>query len=83
MDEVMTLTNRWSQPLAGAMTSLQHVYEVRRKDHRGVDLISDVLAFGRLWLRRTVAAVRFILTHFVRTIFGRQKASDADATLTV
>jgi hypothetical protein len=27
-----------------------HVYEVRpRKDHRGVDLISDVLRFGRLW----------------------------------
>jgi len=27
-----------------------HVYEVRpRKDHRGVDLISDVLPFGHLW----------------------------------
>jgi len=27
-----------------------HVYELRpRKDHRGVDLISDVLSFGRLW----------------------------------
>jgi hypothetical protein len=27
-----------------------HVYEVcPRKDHRGVDLISDVLPFGRLW----------------------------------
>jgi hypothetical protein len=27
-----------------------HVYEVRpRKDHRGVDLLSDVLPFGRLW----------------------------------
>ena len=32
------------------MTSSQHVYEVRpRKDHRGVDLISDALPFGRLW----------------------------------
>jgi hypothetical protein len=32
------------------MTKPQHVYEVRlRKDHRGVDLISDALAFGRLW----------------------------------
>jgi hypothetical protein len=32
------------------MTSSQHVYEVHpRKDHRGVDLISDVLPFGRLW----------------------------------
>jgi hypothetical protein len=28
----------------------QHAYEVRpRSDHRGVDLISDVLPFGRLW----------------------------------
>src|SRR2546430_9941638 len=27
-----------------------HVYEVRpRKDHRGVDPISDALPFGRLW----------------------------------
>jgi hypothetical protein len=29
------------------MTSSRHVYQVRpRKDHRGVDLISDALAFG-------------------------------------
>ena len=27
-----------------------HIYEVRpRKDHRGVDLISDALPLGRLW----------------------------------
>jgi hypothetical protein len=27
-----------------------HIYEVHpRKDQRGVDLISDVLLFGRLW----------------------------------
>ena len=32
------------------MTSSPHVYEVRpRKDHRGVDLSSDALPFGRLW----------------------------------
>jgi len=32
------------------MTSSQHLYEVRpRKDHRGVDLISDALPFGGLW----------------------------------
>ena len=32
------------------MTSSQHFYEVRRrKDHCGVDLISDVLPFDRLW----------------------------------
>jgi hypothetical protein len=31
------------------MTGSQHVYEVRpRKDHRGVDPISDALPFGRL-----------------------------------
>jgi hypothetical protein len=30
--------------------SSQHVYESGpRKDHRGVDLISDALPFGRLW----------------------------------
>jgi hypothetical protein len=42
---------RYSQPRwPGAMTSSQHVYEVRpRKDHRGVNLISDALPFGALW----------------------------------
>jgi hypothetical protein len=41
---------RCAQPLAVAMTSSQHVYEVRpRKDRRGVDLISDALPFGGLW----------------------------------
>jgi hypothetical protein len=39
-----------ANPLAVAITSSQHVYEVGpRKDHRGVDLISDALPFGRLW----------------------------------
>jgi hypothetical protein len=34
----------------GAMTSSRHVYEIRpRKDRRGANLISDALAFGRLW----------------------------------
>jgi hypothetical protein len=32
------------------MTKIKHVYEVRpRKDDRGVDLISSMLPFGRLW----------------------------------
>jgi hypothetical protein len=32
------------------MTRSQHVYEIHpRKDHRGVDLISDALPFGGLW----------------------------------
>ena len=31
-------------------TRKMHVYEVRpRKDHRGVNLISDALPFGALW----------------------------------
>jgi hypothetical protein len=34
-----------------------HVYEVHaRKDKRGVDLISDVLPFGRLWYGEPNAA---------------------------
>jgi hypothetical protein len=32
------------------MEAVKHIYEVKpHKDHRGVDLISDVLPFGRLW----------------------------------
>ena len=32
-----------------ALSVAMHVYEIRpRKDHRGVDLISDALPFGRL-----------------------------------
>jgi hypothetical protein len=39
-----------ANPLASAMTSSQHIYEVRpRSDKRGVNLISDALPFGRLW----------------------------------
>jgi hypothetical protein len=31
-------------------SKLLHAYEVHpRKDHRGTDLISDALPFGRLW----------------------------------
>ena len=40
-----------------------HLYEVRpRKDHRGVDLISDVLPFGRLWyaeIRHAIGYAQF------------------------
>jgi hypothetical protein len=37
-----------------------HVYEVRpREDKRGVDLISDVLPFGRLWYTEISHAVRY------------------------
>jgi len=48
-----------------------HVYEVRpRKDHRGVDLISDALPFGGLWYdgpSRTQSATRSIAAdHMMR-----------------
>jgi hypothetical protein len=37
-------------PLTKQGNLKKETYEVRpRKDHRGVDLISDVLPFGRLW----------------------------------
>lgn len=38
-----------------------HVYEVRpRKDHRGFDLISDALPFGRLWYTEPNAIINAI-----------------------
>ena len=44
-----------------------HVYEVRpRKDRRGVDLISDVLPFGRLWYdgpRAVANAIGYAIHH--------------------
>ena len=44
------------------MTSSQHVYEVRsRKDHRGVDLISDVLPLGQLWYDTPDNAIGYAL----------------------
>jgi hypothetical protein len=42
------------------MTSSQDAYELRpRKDHRGVDLISDALPFGRLWYTESGDAVEY------------------------
>ena len=39
------------------MQSTIHTYEVRpRKDHRGIDLISDALPFSRLWYAEPDAA---------------------------
>jgi len=39
------------------MTSSQHIYEVRpRKDHRGVNLISDAVPFACLWYGEPNAA---------------------------
>ena len=39
-----------------------YLYEVRpRKDHRGVNLISDALPFGRLWYDERGVALRSCL----------------------
>ena len=33
-----------------SLQAMKDLYDIRpRKDHRGVDLISDALPFGRLW----------------------------------
>ncbi len=52
------------QPIAGANGSAvtMHVYDVRpRKDKRGVDLISDVLPFGRLWYDTPEHAIAYAM----------------------
>jgi hypothetical protein len=42
------------------MTNSQHVYRVRpRKDHRGVDLISDALPFGQPWYEQAPDAIGY------------------------
>jgi len=39
-----------------------HAYQVRpRKDQRGVDLISDVLPFGRLWYDKSDNAIGYAM----------------------
>ena len=39
---------------------MRHIYEVRpRKDKRGFDLISDALAFGRLWYTTIPDAIEY------------------------
>ena len=52
-----------------------HVYEIRpRKDHRGFDLICDVLPFGRLWFGgpdATTNAIRYVKSiQEIRTILS-------------
>ena len=49
------------------MQSTIHVYDVHpRKDKRGVDLISDVLPFGRLWYDKSDHAIGYAM-HFSRS----------------
>jgi hypothetical protein len=47
------------RPLLALEETNVHLYEVRpRKDYRGVDLISDVLPFGRLWYEQAKPSQR-------------------------
>jgi hypothetical protein len=62
------------------MTSSQHVYEVRlRKDHRGVDLISDALPFGALWYGEPNAVANAIgyAAHYSRSHHAVIRVYDA------
>jgi hypothetical protein len=50
-----------------------HLYEVRpRKDHRGVNLISDALPFGRLWYNGPNA-----VSHAIGYAKHRSRSDDA------
>jgi hypothetical protein len=50
-----------------------HAYEVRpRKDHRGVDLISAALPFGRLWYGEPNA-----ISHALGYALHRSRSHDA------
>ena len=52
---------------AAKVSEIKHVYEVRpRKDHLGIEVISDALQFGRLWQGEPIP--RHIL---VTQLFGR------------
>jgi hypothetical protein len=56
-------------PVTSAASPM-HAYEIRpRKDHRGVDLISDALPFGRLWYDGPNAASNAIgyASHYSRS----------------
>ena len=62
MDVYLGASEPSNQPTAPA-----HVYEVRpRKDKRGVDLISNVLPFGRLWYDKPDHAIGYAM-HFSRS----------------
>jgi hypothetical protein len=65
------------------MPSSQHAYEIRpRKDKRGVDLISDVLPFGRLWYGDPAAKSRMQSAYASLSIargFIRQNTMNATA----
>ena len=75
---------------AKKVSEIKHVYEVRpRKDHRGFDLISDAMPFGRLWctkpdqavIRVYDAAGTVIETHEHKGDFKRMVNSNGSSVL--
>jgi hypothetical protein len=65
-----------------AVTSSRHVYEVRpRKDHRGVDLISDVLPFGGPGMRNKGLDVSEALIQKSCTPMKRHYENDTHFTI--
>ena len=54
-----------------------HIYEIRpRKDHRGVDLISDALPFGALWYLEVGDAIEYA-EFYSRSHYAVIRAYDA------
>ncbi len=55
------MNNCWTTNNRAAANRPMQTYEVRpRKDHRGFDLISDALPFGKLWYGDANAIVNAI-----------------------
>jgi hypothetical protein len=66
------------------VTKIKHIYEIGpRKDHCGVDLISDVLPFGRLWYGEPNAVSNAIgyAMHYSRSHAAVIRVYDRLATL--
>jgi len=60
-----------------------HTYEVRpRKDHRGVDLISDALPSGRLWYGESDLAIGYAM-HYSRSHDAVIRVCDAAGNVNV
>jgi hypothetical protein len=64
-----------------------HAYKVRpRKDHRGVNLVSDVLPFGGLWygaldaVSNTIDYAKFIAAHFRSVGAGSGRSAAESST---
>jgi len=63
------------------MEAVKHVYEVRpRRDHRGFNLISDVLPFGRLWYAEIPHAAGYAM-HYSRSHDAVIRVYDATGNL--